>query len=1104
MLTLHAPDVRLPVEQGRGFAPSWSGWTGHLGDEHRGIHAATRDLPGWQDPPDSEKLYEVAYHCGAVILEIGVYGGRSAVVELRGALAAARDRGGAAPQYYGVDIDPAFFDRAARTLTDAGLAEHCLLYHGDLRRFLAEVPIVPTMVFVDGDHSRAGVWADLERLRSLLVPGTPVLCHDYWGIDGVRSAVDDWIASGAYEAAGSFAGSILLCAKTTRGRSPRGLSPETFAQVRTDLWTRYASSTPPMLRRDRHHTPVRDLTAPARRELLGPGAGRVLSGRGAWPWACDDPAVPATMPGGRPWPRITVVTPTLNQGRFIEQTILSVLNQGYPNLEFIVLDGGSTDETLAVVERYRDRLDRVISGKDEGQSDAINRGMAQATGDILTWLNSDDMLAPGALPAIALAFSSSGADLVAGELRVVRDGRLVTRHVPVCDDGVLPLDQLLDIDGRWLAGQFFYQPEVFFTRSIWDRAGGRVDPGLYHSMDYDLWVRMAGAGAKLHVIGRPIAIFRAHPDQKTAGDIVGGYRAELPRARDAAAARLGRPVPPASPPLTRPRLRIAMFNDVGYAYGAGIAHRRIAHALALAGHDVHAIAAARVEPTREPAGITGASLLDALDEIKPDLVVVGNLHGADLDPALLGAVAERYETVFVMHDLWLLTGRCAYPGGCRRYLDQCHAGCTCPGDHPALRPDLIRPAWQSKRGILAACPKLRVWAASPWTHARALEALGHAANLTTRVEPLGLGVETDVFTPRDRMTCREILGLPRDRFIIMSSASSLADPRKGLAHLAQALESLARDDILVVCAGWFRDGDGTPIPEMRAMGYMRDPRQLAMLYAAADLFVGPSLEEAFGQVFIEAAACGTPSVGYPVGGVPDAILDGVSGRVAASVSPAALADAIDELYGDSALRVSMGRWGRVWAENEWSIEALSRRIACLLRRSGVADRLGLVPRLNFRLLPTSPPEPRCLPCVSPGWRAVRGFEPWAGPFPARRLPRCRWAHGPISTFEIDSTEAGPARVIIECRSLHPGQRVRLVRNGMTIGEHPAPRGDHVLAFPVELARGPNRFDMHLWHWRQTGTPLGMIVVSITAIPIGDPAVAQTSAHGASAARAAHP
>ena len=110
----------------------------------------------------------MAYHSGSVILEIGVYGGRSAVVELRAALHAQADKGGTGPQFYGVDLDPAAIPRSLKSLRDAGVEKHCLLYHGTLKDFHRDVPITPTMVFVDGDHSYEGVLADLAPLSTFL------------------------------------------------------------------------------------------------------------------------------------------------------------------------------------------------------------------------------------------------------------------------------------------------------------------------------------------------------------------------------------------------------------------------------------------------------------------------------------------------------------------------------------------------------------------------------------------------------------------------------------------------------------------------------------------------------------------------------------------------------------------------------------------------------------------------------------------------------------------------------------------------------------------------------------------------------------------------
>src|SRR5713226_256092 len=124
-------------------------------------------------------------------------------------------------------------------------------------------------------------------------------------------------------------------------------------------------------------------------------------GKTGWPWTEESPQLPDTMPDGRPWPRISIVTPSYNQGQFIEETIRSVLLQGYPSAEYIVIDGGSRDASFKIIKRYEHYIDYWISEKDKGQSDALNRGFARATGEYLTWVNSDDILLPNALYLIA-------------------------------------------------------------------------------------------------------------------------------------------------------------------------------------------------------------------------------------------------------------------------------------------------------------------------------------------------------------------------------------------------------------------------------------------------------------------------------------------------------------------------------------------------------------------------------------------------------------------------------------------------------------------------------------------------------------------------------
>ena len=222
------------------------------------------------------------------------------------------------------------------------------------------------------------------------------------------------------------------------------------------------------------------------------------------------------------WPRISVVTVSFNQGAYLEETLRSVLDQNYPNLEYIVVDGGSTDGSVEIIREYSDRLAWWVSEPDAGQSQALNKGFAKSTGSILTWLNSDDRLAPGSLFTVAQQFLLHDPDLVAGRCARVTDREAQPHHIhrSVLTFGQLqplPLTELLDLDRCWLQGWFFHQPEVLFHRRIFERAGGQLREDLYYSMDYDLWVRMAKAGAKILPLPEILAIFRAHAQQKTGG-----------------------------------------------------------------------------------------------------------------------------------------------------------------------------------------------------------------------------------------------------------------------------------------------------------------------------------------------------------------------------------------------------------------------------------------------------------------------------------------------------------------------------------------------------------------------------------------------------------
>jgi hypothetical protein len=223
---------------------------------------------------------------------------------------------------------------------------------------------------------------------------------------------------------------------------------------------------------------------------------------------------------GRQWPKISVVMVSFNQASFLEEGLRSVLDQGYPNLEFLVVDGKSSDGSIAILERYRDQLSFLLIEEDKGQSDGLNKGFARATGDILTWVNSDDLLEPGALFRVAQAFAAYQVDMVVGGCRQIgltRDKVIRNHHtkLPYGLPIALPLGLLLEMDRFWLTASFFYQPEVFFTRDIWNRCGGRLRIDLYYVLDYDLWVRMAAAGATIVHIPEFLACSRTHDQQKT-------------------------------------------------------------------------------------------------------------------------------------------------------------------------------------------------------------------------------------------------------------------------------------------------------------------------------------------------------------------------------------------------------------------------------------------------------------------------------------------------------------------------------------------------------------------------------------------------------------
>jgi glycosyltransferase involved in cell wall biosynthesis len=915
-------------------------------------------------------------------------------------------------------------------LSKLNLIGEVTLYHGSLNQFFRDLPLRAALICADFD----ALHLDAAGLRSLVPAGTLILSLESSSAAGNPTAPKHLIDSGILELQAVEPGGAVY--RATRLCHGSGLMPNADLRIALQrrLHERYflAEVTAGI-----SYTPVADLTEEIRRQFSReyPAA----SGSGPWPYVAPESAgLPLTLPSGKPWPKVSIVTPTRNQGKYIEETILSVLNQDYPSVEHIVVDGASTDETHSILERYRDKLALIISEPDNGQSQAINKGMSKATGEILTWLNSDDLLAPGALAAVALAFDLNRADMISGTCRLYRDGRLLDQHVAACPDGPLPLDDLLDLDHGWTAGEFFRQPEVMFTREIWLRAGAHLDEGLFYSMDYELWLRFSRAGACLHVIGRPLAWFRVHEQQKTYA--MSSYVPELTACRDAFLRENGLP-PRSAPrgPSGREKLRITLLNDNGAFYGAGIAHVRIARALAWAGHEVNLLAILDGPAHRiGSAGYTSESVLDWVSATNPDVVVVGNLCDAKADPTLLHLLSEKFPTLVVLHDFWILTGRCGYTFNCDKYLTGCDETCPTANEYPVLPPEEIADAWLKKQLLLGAKVRPMLLPYSEWAETFARKALGVAVLSEQGPAPMAgfrLSFPLDIFQPRDRRVCREMLGLPLDRFIVLLPAS-LDDPRKGARPFLDALARLELPSLLVVTIGWPSANLDCPI-EVVQLGYFNDAHKVAVLNSAVDVVVAPSSAETFGQIFMEAIACGTPVAGYPVAAVPEAIRDGVTGVLASDDTPASLAAATLHLYTHPGFRDDLARWGRLYAENEWSEFSGYRSIFMALFALGLGKTLDL--RRMIRFLPGVPAIPPLqFVWKSPScWRPCRGFSGIEHSV-EHDLEAYRWAYGPTALAEILVDTPGLYNVLIAYRNPHADQSVKLRLNGEVLGTYQLP------------------------------------------------------------------
>lgn len=246
-------------------------------------------------------------------------------------------------------------------------------------------------------------------------------------------------------------------------------------------------------------------------------------GKTGWPWTIEG-APPKSFNGEHEiLPKISVVTPSLNQAEFLEETIRSVLLQNYPNLEYLVIDGGSSDGSVEIIQKYDRWINLWESEPDRGQAHAINKGFDRSTGQWLTWLNSDDLLLPGSLWSVAKAITENPMiDWTVGTVIVTnQDMEPIRKFLPVCKT-----DDWTDfLCNKRPSGTSIPQPGACWSREAWSKCG-ELDETLRYVMDYEYWARLAKHGYRPMVLPDELALFRLSAGSKSGSGMVKFIREE--------------------------------------------------------------------------------------------------------------------------------------------------------------------------------------------------------------------------------------------------------------------------------------------------------------------------------------------------------------------------------------------------------------------------------------------------------------------------------------------------------------------------------------------------------------------------------------------------
>ncbi|MBF1999665.1 MAG: glycosyltransferase [Synechococcales cyanobacterium M58_A2018_015] len=392
-------------------------------------------------------------------------------------------------------------------------------------------------------------------------------------------------------------------------------------------------------------------------------------------------------------------------------------------------------------------------------------------------------------------------------------------------------------------------------------------------------------------------------------------------------------------------MNVLFINDVGFQYGAGIAMLRQIQSFLVMGHTVSGLCwrQGQIEASiplpvatasgqwlgmtellhlHRDYGVSNATIIENLvceaQLRSPDVIIIGNLHGAnwplDLLPALHSTIG--CPVVAYMHDCYLITGRCAYTGDCLLYRVGCNETCPTWQQYPSLPPEQIFEAWTLRRQIFCGANGIPMAANSQWTLKMACSALQGI----THAECIYYGLDETLFQPIDKALARRLLGIPEDYFVVLGGCVDIHDRRKG-GHIFNQIVPKLRDRVHFLVFG----ANSQQLPGVQGTGLVRDYRRMPLIFNAADVFVGTSLEEAFGQTFCEAAACGVPIVAFNRDGIPEVARHDNNARLVQEVSADAMIAEIEFFRKHPEARKTFGANGRAMVEAEFTLVQQGKR-----------------------------------------------------------------------------------------------------------------------------------------------------------------------------------